>query len=158
MHIVPGDWLKSLFHSLSNMVERFFFSEVIEWFNKENGTFLSLSTTELLFGKLQNEFNPRLPPLMLQKPNYVFLFPKYYIYFKLCMPALHAWIRHACCMHATCMQCMHEACKQIGTFACISMHAWRVHACFRHEDMHACDTNFEQLIMYENACSICMHA
>ena len=57
-----------------------FFFEVIKWFIKHNGTSFSLSTTELLFGKLPNEFNPSLPPLMLKKLNYVFLFAKYYIY------------------------------------------------------------------------------
>ena len=44
-----------------------FFSEVIKWFNKENGTSFSLSTTELLFWKLPNKFNPSLPPFMLKK-------------------------------------------------------------------------------------------
>ena len=57
-----------------------FFSEVIKWFNKENGTSFSLNTTELLFGKLPIESSPGLPPLMLEKLNYVFLFAKYYIY------------------------------------------------------------------------------
>ena len=57
-----------------------FFAEVIKWFNKQNGTSFSLNTTELLFGKLANEFSPGLPPLMLKKLNYVFLFAKYYIY------------------------------------------------------------------------------
>lgn len=56
-----------------------FFSEVINWFNKENGT-SSLNSTELLFGKLSIESSPSLPPLMLEKLNYVFLFVKYYIY------------------------------------------------------------------------------
>ena len=48
----------------------FSLAEVIKWFNKENGTSFSLSTE--LFGKLPNEFNPNLPPLMLKKLNYVF--------------------------------------------------------------------------------------
>ena len=58
-------------------MKEFFFSEVIKWFNNENGTSFSF---ELLFGKLSNEFNPSLPPLMLKKLNYVFLFAKHYIY------------------------------------------------------------------------------
>ena len=37
---------------------------VIKWFNKENGTSYSLSTTELLFGKLPNKSSLGLPPLM----------------------------------------------------------------------------------------------
>ena len=55
------------------------FSEVIlkKWFNKENGTSFSLSTTELLFGKSPNEFNPNLPPLMLKKLNYAFFYNIY---------------------------------------------------------------------------------
>ena len=57
-----------------------FFSVVIKWFNKENGTSFALNTTELLFGKLPVESSPGLPPLMLKKLNYVFLFAKYYIY------------------------------------------------------------------------------
>ena len=52
---------------------------MIKWLSKENGTSFSLNTTELLFGKLPNESSPGLPPLMLRKLNYVFLFAKYYI-------------------------------------------------------------------------------
>ena len=57
-----------------------FFSVVIKWFNKENGISFALNTTKLLFGKLPVESSPGLPPLMLKKLNYVFLFAKYYIY------------------------------------------------------------------------------
>ena len=66
-----------LYKLSSKDLKEFFFSEVIKWFNNENGTSFSF---ELLFGKLSNEFNPSLPPLMLKKLNYVFLFAKHYIY------------------------------------------------------------------------------
>ena len=58
---------------------------------------------------------------------------------------MQACMLHACHMHAVHAWGMHEACKQIGPFACIFMHAWRVHACLRHEDMHACLNSATQI-------------
>ena len=56
-----------------------FFSHVLEWFNTKHATSYSLSSKEVLFGKLDNCQLARSEGT-LRKLNYCLLFAKYYLY------------------------------------------------------------------------------
>jgi len=56
-----------------------FFSEVIKWGNKENGTSFSPSPLEILFG-LEPKNYPQVANKLIIKFNYTLLFAKYYLY------------------------------------------------------------------------------
>ena len=56
-----------------------FFSEVIKWGNKENGTSFSPSPLEILFGLEQRDY-PQVANKSIKKFNYTLLFAKYYLY------------------------------------------------------------------------------
>ena len=51
-----------------------------KWFNKENATSLTLSPTELIFGKDKDNINKELPVDIIRKLNFTFLYVKYYLY------------------------------------------------------------------------------
>ena len=56
-----------------------FFTEVIKWFNEENGTSYSPNIIELLFGKFPTVITAP-STMMLKKFNYALLFARYYLY------------------------------------------------------------------------------
>jgi len=56
-----------------------FFSEVIKWSNKENGTSFSSSPFEILFG-LEPKSYPQGANKSLKNINFTLLFTKYYLY------------------------------------------------------------------------------
>ena len=56
-----------------------FFSEVIKWGNKENGTTFSPSPLEILFGLEQKDY-PQVANKSIIKFNYTLSFAKYYVY------------------------------------------------------------------------------
>ena len=58
-----------------------FFTEVIKWFNEENGTSYSPNIIELLFGKFPTVITAP-STMMLKKCNYALLFARYYLYNK----------------------------------------------------------------------------
>ena len=64
------------FHSCN--WSQLFFSEVIKWFNKENGTSFTLSPTELIFGKKVDNRTKNFSTI--KKLNFTFLYAKYYLY------------------------------------------------------------------------------
>ena len=71
----------SIIHTFHNCDwSQLFFAEVIKWFNKENATSLTLSPTELIFGKDKDNINKELPVDIIRKLNFTFLYAKYYLY------------------------------------------------------------------------------
>ena len=71
----------SIIHTFHNCNwSQLFFAEVIKWFNKENATSLTLSPTELIFGKDKDNINKELPVDIIRKLNFTFLYAKYYLY------------------------------------------------------------------------------
>ena len=64
------------FHSCN--WSQLFFSEVIKWFNNENGTSFTLSPTELIFGKKVDNRTKNFS--IIKKLNFTFLYAKYYLY------------------------------------------------------------------------------
>ena len=56
-----------------------FFTEVIKWFNEENGTSYSPNIIEILFGKFPTVITAP-STMMLKKFNYALLFARYYLY------------------------------------------------------------------------------
>ena len=71
----------SIIHTFHNCNwSQLFFAEVIKWFNKENATSLTLSPTELIFGKDKDNINKELPVDIVRKLNFTFLYAKYYLY------------------------------------------------------------------------------
>jgi len=71
----------SIFHTFSNCNwSQYFFSEVIKWFNKENSTSSTLSPTELILGKEEDNKNRELLDIT-RKLNFTFLYAKYYLYY-----------------------------------------------------------------------------
>ena len=56
-----------------------FFSEVIKWVNKEDGTTFSPSPLEILFGLEQKDY-PQVANKSIIKFNFTLLFAKYYLY------------------------------------------------------------------------------
>ena len=70
----------SIFHTFSNCHwSQIFFSEVIKWFNKENATSFTLSPTELILDKEEDNKNKELLDVT-RKLNFTFLYAKYYLY------------------------------------------------------------------------------
>ncbi|KAL9977428.1 hypothetical protein ACROYT_G014829, partial [Oculina patagonica] len=69
----------SIIHTFYNCNwSQLFFAEVIKWFNKENATSLTLSPTELIFGKDKDNINKEID--IIRKLNFTFLYAKYYVY------------------------------------------------------------------------------
>ena len=70
----------SVSHTFQNCYwSKHFFSEVIKWGNKENGTSFSPSPLEILFGLEQRDY-PQVANKSIKKFNYTLLFAKYYLY------------------------------------------------------------------------------
>ena len=66
----------SIIHTFCNCHwSKEFYSEVIKWFNAENVASLSLSPTEILFGKAPFKTDP-----IIRELNCTLLFAKYYLY------------------------------------------------------------------------------
>ena len=70
----------SISHSFVNFHwSKHFFSEVVKWGNKEDGTSFSPSPLEILFGLEQKDY-PQVASKSIIKFNYRLLFAKYYLY------------------------------------------------------------------------------
>ena len=69
----------SIIHTFHNCNwSQLFFLEVIKWFNKENVTSFTLSPTELILGKEEDNINKEIN--IIRKLNFTFLYAKYYLY------------------------------------------------------------------------------
>ena len=58
---------------------KWFFSEVIKWFNVENATSFAPSSSELIFG-LNNDRKNQSSSAIVKKLDFTLLFAKYYLY------------------------------------------------------------------------------
>ena len=70
----------SIIHTFCNCHwTKWFFSEVIKWFNVENATSFAPSSSELIFG-LNNERKNQSSSAIVKKLDFTLLFAKYYLY------------------------------------------------------------------------------
>ena len=70
----------SIIHKFCNCHwTKWFFSEVIKWFNVENATSFAPSSSELIFG-LNNDRKNQSSSAIVKKLDFTILFAKYYLY------------------------------------------------------------------------------
>ena len=70
----------SIIHTFCNCHwTKWFFSEVIKWFNVENATSFAPSSSELIFG-LNNDIKNQSSLPIVKKLDFTLLFAKYYLY------------------------------------------------------------------------------
>ena len=70
----------SIIHTFCNCHwTKWFFSEVIKWFNVENATSFAPSSSELIFG-LNNDRKNQSSSAIVKKLDFTLLFAKYYLY------------------------------------------------------------------------------
>ena len=142
MHIVPGDWLKSLFHSLSNMVERFFFLKSLNGSTKKMAP--SSHLVQLNYSLANCRMNLTLGCHLWCYKNQIMSFYSLntiYILNCACLHCMHESCMHAAYMPHACSACMRHASNLAHLHAFSCMHE----ECMPEECMHA------------SGMKICMH-